>query len=72
MTIPRSIVSIIFVCAISVILGGCAAPRGDQEVKSEPQEGRTDRPGLLTGKSGGLVFESEVWTGPSPYGDTAE
>jgi hypothetical protein len=72
MTISRSIISIIFVCAISVALGGCAIPRGDEEVKTEPQEGRSDGPGLFTGKKGGLVFESEVWTGPSPYGDTAE
>jgi hypothetical protein len=41
-------------------------------VKTEPQEGRSDGPGLFTGKKGGIVFETEAWTGSSPYGDSAE
>lgn len=58
--------------AVSVMLAACEMPRGDEEVKTEPQEGRSDGPGLFTGKKGGIVFETEAWKGPSPYGDTSE
>lgn len=60
------------VFAVSLVLAGCETPRGDEEVKTEPQEGRSDGPGLFTGKKGGFVFESDVWTGPSPGGDVSE
>lgn len=55
-----------------LVLAACDTPRRDAEADTEPAEGRSDGPGLFTGKNGGLVFEKEIWTGPSPYGDTAE
>lgn len=72
MTVLRSLSAILLACAFILTLGGCEAPRGDKEVKTEPQEGRSDGPGLFTGKKGGIVIYEEVWTGSSPSGDIAE
>jgi len=57
---------------IATVAGACDMPRGDADVQAEPAEGSSDGPGLFTGKKGGLVIESEPWTGSSPYGDTSE
>lgn len=72
MTMRRSLSPIILACAFIFMLAGCEAPRGDKEVRTEPEEGRSDGGGIFTGKKGGLVFEKEPWTGSSPSGDIAE
>ena len=72
MTVFRSLSPIVLAYAFILMLGGCASPRGDEEVRTEPREGRSDGPGLFTGKKGGIVFHEDVWTGASPSGDIAE
>jgi hypothetical protein len=70
MNLARLIPIFAFSCALSLI--GCATWHGDEKVETEPAEGSSEGPGLFTGKKGGIIFEVEPWTGPSPYEDTAE
>ena len=72
MSVLRSLSPIVLAGAFILTLGGCATPRGDQEVRTVPDEGRSDGPGLFTGKKGGFVIYEEVWTGSTPSGDIAE
>ncbi len=39
-----------------IMLGGCGTWRGDEEVETEPEEGRSEGPGLFTGKEGGIII----------------
>lgn len=57
---------------ISIAVDACDTPRGDKNVQTEPAEGSSEGPGLFTGKQGGIVIETDPWTGASPYGDTSE
>ena len=58
---------------LSFGLSGCENFRGDSEVDTAPRgEGVGSSPGLLTGKKGALIIETEPWEGPSPYGDSEE
>ena len=72
MTVFRFLSTLVLAGAVSVMLAACGTPRGDADVNTEPEEGRSDGPGLFTGKKGGIVVDVEVWTGASPYGDSAE
>jgi len=68
----RKLLMIVLACFAAVLLAGCGTLRGDEDVETEPREGRSDGSGLFTGKKGGVILDSEVWTGPTPSGDIAE
>ncbi|MDH3704122.1 MAG: hypothetical protein OEU46_22720 [Alphaproteobacteria bacterium] len=58
---------------VALAVAGCEAVQGDRDVDtSPPGDGVGKSPGLLTGKKGVLVIETEPWHGPSPYGDSQE
>lgn len=70
MRIPAAAV---LVAILSLCLPGCEAIRGDSEVDTSPRGEEVGKhPGLLTGKKGALIIETEPWEGPSPYGDSEE
>ena len=61
------------VAIVSLGLPGCEAIRGANEVDTSPrEEGVGKHPGLLTGKKGALIIETEPWEGASPFGDSEE
>lgn len=63
----------VLVATLSLGLPGCETIRGASEVDTSPRgEGVGKRPGLLTGKKGALIIETEPWEGASPYGDSEE
>ena len=62
-----------FLFIASLALSGCEGFQGDSDVDTAPQGDDVGKsPGLLTGKKGALIFETNPWQGPSPYGDSAE
>ncbi len=72
MTKFRLLTTIVLVFFVSLMLGGCGTWRGDKEVDTEPEEGRSEGPGLFTGKKGGIIIYEEIWTEAAPYGDAEE
>jgi uncharacterized lipoprotein YehR (DUF1307 family) len=52
----RLLAAVVLVFAMTVMLGGCGTWRGDEEVETEPEEGRMEGPGLFTGKKGGIII----------------
>jgi hypothetical protein len=69
----RKLIAVTLLCALPIAAAGCAGWQGSRDVNTDvggDAEGKG--PGLLTGKRGGIIFESEPWTGASPGGDTAE
>ncbi len=56
MSIFRLQTAIVLVFAVGIMLGGCGTWRGDEEVETEPEEGRSEGPGLFTGKEGGIII----------------
>jgi len=68
----RLLTTIVLVFFVSLMLGGCGTWRGDKEVDTEPEEGRSEGPGLFTGKKGGIIICIGVRTGVSLCDDTVE
>ena len=72
MTVSRLLSAIVLVFAVSLMLVGCETLRGDRKVETEPQEGSDKGRGIFTGRKGGFIIESDLWTGASPSGDTED
>lgn len=72
MPFRRSVSTWLLLVLIGLAAGACDTLHGDEDVDTVPPDSRTDGPGLFSGKKGGLVIESDVWSGASPYGDTSE
>lgn len=68
----RSVSTSLLLVMFGLSAGACDMLHGDKNVDTVPPNARSDGPGLFTGKKGGIVIESGVWSGASPYGDTAE
>ena len=59
--------------ALTLAVSGCVEWQGARDVSTDVGGGALGHgPGLFTGKRGGIVIYSDVWSGSSPSGDLAE
>jgi len=65
----RKFSTLFILCALSLATAGCGEWKGSNTIDPEIDgDAMGEGPGLITGKEGGIVIYSDVWTGASPAG----